>query len=226
MIRLLLPVLACALLPTAMAQTVPPAEIGLSATRLNEITRMLQQACEEKRIAGAVAAVSRHGRVGYLQAVAQRDLQSAVPMTNDTLFRIASMTKAITSAAVMSLVEDGAISLDAPISVYLPEFGDQHTDEPSIHDLLTHRSGLTYGWFGPAELDALYTNNGINHLFEPTEESLSQRVARIARLPLKFRPRTHAVPARTLTGSRALRATRGLRPYSVGSHRWLMPLSV
>lgn len=182
------------------AQTVPPEQIGLSAIGQERITNYLQRECDEQRIAGAVAAVSRHGRIGYLKAIGKQDLESGEPMREDSLFRIASMTKAITSAAVMSLVEDGVISLDDPVSQYLPEFGtprrifsDENSSETtgiSIHDLLTHRSGLTYGWFGPEELDAVYREQEINNLFEPTDETIGDRVSRIARLPLKFKPGT------------------------------------
>ena len=90
----------------AIAQTVPPEQIGLSAKGLQEITKYLQNECDENRVAGAVAAVSRHGRLGYMQAVGRSDLKSGARMRSDSLFRIASMTKAITSASVMSLVED------------------------------------------------------------------------------------------------------------------------
>ncbi|MEL6107609.1 MAG: serine hydrolase [Planctomycetota bacterium] len=172
------------------AQDVPPDEIGLSHQGLQKIETYLQRQCDEGRIAGAVAAVARHGRVGFLRAVGHRDLEFDVPMRADSLFRIASMTKAITSAAVMSLVEEGSISLDDPVSKHLPEFKRNQKGLPTIHDLLTHRSGLTYGWFGPEELDTIYRENKINHLFEPTAETMGDRVERIAKLPLKFEPRT------------------------------------
>ncbi len=189
--------ISIALPSTLIGQTTPPAEIGLSASRLDNITEYLQRQCNEGRVAGAVAAVSRYGRIGYLQAVGKHDLATNAPMHTDSLFRIASMTKAITSAAVMSLVEDDAISLDDPLSKHLPEFahlrlldGSKLTRQPTIHDLLTHRSGLTYGWFGPEELDAIYGRDRINHLFEPTPETIGDRVEKIADVPLKFQPGT------------------------------------
>lgn len=178
-------------------------EIGLSSEHLEQITDYLQQEVDAGRIAGAVAAVSRHGRVGYLQAVGDSDVESQRKMQTDSLFRIASMTKAITSAAVLSLVEDGALSLDDPLSLHLPNFANpsvlQSIDgdstatvaaerEPTIRDLLTHRSGLVYGWFGPEKLDAIYSRNQIPNLFEPTNETMGDRVNRIASVPLKFQP--------------------------------------
>ena len=178
-----------------------PAEIGLSTEALSDVTRLLQSHVVERKIAGAVAAVARHGRLGYLQAVGEQD--SDRKMTRQTLFRIASMTKAVTSAGIMSLVEDGKLSLNDPLSKYLPEFAAPTvlknvegsdvstvaaTGEPTIHDLLTHRSGLTYGWFGPEKLDSIYRQHNIPDLFIPTNEKLEQRVARIAKVPLKFQP--------------------------------------
>lgn len=178
-------------------------EIGLSNAKLQHITTYLQQEVDKGHLAGAVAAVARHGRVGYLQAVGHSDLATKQPMQTDSLFRIASMTKAITSAAVMSLIEDGKVSLDDPLSKHLPDFAKRRVlisvdgdstetvpavREPTIHDLLTHRSGLTYGWFGPEKLDAIYNHNKIPNLFEPTGETIGDRVARIAEVPLKFQP--------------------------------------
>ena len=204
-------VIATGFVLRASAQQTPkvnraePAEIGLSADALNNITAYLQKEVDDGRIAGAVAAVSRHGRVGYLHAVGNSDPATKQPMQTDSLFRIASMTKAITSAAVMSLVEDGVVSLDDPLSKFLPAFANrrvlQSVDgdsaetvaaerEITIHDLLTHRSGLTYGWFGPEKLDAAYRTNDIPNLFEPTAETIGARVDRMANVPLKFEPGT------------------------------------
>jgi putative heme-binding domain-containing protein len=188
------------------AQSIPleqtePTEIGLSTAGLERLTGMLEEQVESGKITGAVAAVARHGRVGYLQSVGNSDADTE--MTTDTLFRIASMTKAITSAGVMSLLEEGELSLDDPLSKHLPEFatprvlrsidGDDLSTmpalrEPTIHDLLTHRSGLTYGWFGPEKLDAIYREQNIPDLFVPISETLDARVGRIAKVPLKFQP--------------------------------------
>lgn len=180
-----------------------PTEVGLSASGLDEVTRLLQHHVDQGKITGAVAAVARHGRLGYLKAVGQRNSDDA--MSANTLFRIASMTKAITSAAVMSLVEDGKLSLDDPLSRHLPEFasprvlhnieGQELSTSPAkreatIHDLLTHRSGLTYGWFGPEKLDSIYRHQNIPDLFVPIEETLADRIQRVANVPLKSQPGT------------------------------------
>lgn len=194
---------AMALAEELPVEPITPMEIGLSPQRLSAITQMLQQEVESERVKGAVAVVARHGRIGYLQAVGRSSDDR--PMKSDTLFRIASMTKAITSAGVMTLVEDGRIALDDPLSKFLPEFastrvlkaidGEEMTTvdairTPTIHDMLTHRSGLTYGWFGPAKLDAVYREENITDLFVPVSESIGDRVHRIAKVPLKFQPGT------------------------------------
>ncbi len=192
--------------PTGALEVVPPAEIGLSASRLDAITSFLDGEVQAGRISGAVVAIARHGRLGYLQAVGHRNVEAGLPMQTDTIFRIASMTKAITSAGVMMLHEDGLLALDDPLSKFLPEFKDpqvladiegpdirlEHANrEPTIHDLLTHTSGLTYGWFGPEKLDELYRQQNIPDLFIPIDEPMASRVARIANVPLKFQPGTN-----------------------------------
>ena len=178
-----------------------PTEIGLSPSGLAKITELLQEEVRQGRIAGVVASVARHGRIGYLEAVGESTAN--VPMQQDALFRIASMTKAITSAAVMSLVEDGKLSLDDSLDKHLPEFSslklfvdgannkEGHQTairSPTIAELLTHRSGFAYGWFGPEEFDSIYRDLQIPDLFVPINESMADRVDRLAQAPLKFKP--------------------------------------
>lgn len=182
-------------------ESAAPTEVGLSPEGLANITQALQRHVDRREIAGAVAAIARHGRVAYLTAVGNRREDQA--MSTDTLFRIASMTKAITSAAVMSLVEEGKLTLDDPLSKHLPQFqsmrvlrtieGEDRSTvnairEPTMHDLLTHRSGLTYGWFGPEKLDAIYRQHDLTDLMVPIRETMGERVQRLSRVPLKFQP--------------------------------------
>ena len=178
---------------------------SLSREKLNVVTDLLRSEVQADRIAGAVAIVMHRGDIAYFEAVGQSDVAERTPMQKDAIFRIASMTKAITSAAVMVLVEEGKLSLNDSISKHLPRFADQRVlssldgDDTStvpvqrpatIHDLLTHRSGLTYGWFGPEKLDAIYRKQAIPDLFIPIHEKLANRVDRIATVPLKFQPGT------------------------------------
>src|ERR1700758_175717 len=141
--------------------TAKPESVGLSSERLERISRAVQRDIDDKRIAGAVTLVVRHGKVAWFKAQGTLDREAAKPMPNDAMFRLCSMSKAITSVAVMMLYEDGKFLLDDPISKYLPEFknskvlvkpatGEPYTipatKEITIRDLLRHTSGLTYNW--------------------------------------------------------------------------------
>ncbi len=180
-----------------------PEEVGLSPEKLDALTEYLQSEVEEGHIAGAVGVIARQGRVGYFEAIGKQDRDSGEAMKEESLFRIASMTKAITAAAVMSLVDDGRLRLDDPVSKYLPEFESMRVLEDlesdgldtvkaaspiTIHHLMTHTSGVPYGWFGPDKLDTLYRNSNISDVFVPVDETMRGRVFRIAASPLKHQP--------------------------------------
>src|SRR4051812_11270269 len=135
----------------------PPVAHGFSRASgpLDEATVLLKQAVAERKIAGAVAAVSHHGKTVYLESAGVQDLATGAPMTGRTLFRIYSMTKPVTAAAVMMLLEEGKFTLADPVSKYLPEFGDVRVAVTggaarppvraiSIADLLLHTSGLSH----------------------------------------------------------------------------------
>ena len=132
-----------------------PASVGLSPASLSEATDLLRRFVAEKKIAGAVAAVARKGKVAYLDPVGVQDLETRAPMTERSLFRIYSMTKPVTAAAVMMLHEAGRFSLTDPVSKYLAEFKDVRVALPvgasrppareiTIQDLLLHTSGLSH----------------------------------------------------------------------------------
>ena len=156
----LLVVLLAIAIGTAAAQTptprVAPETVGLSPARLADATALLQRYVDERKIAGAVAGVARNGKVGYLESVGVQDLQSRVPMTEQSLFRIYSMTKAVTAVAVMMLHEEGRFGLQDPVSKYLPEFAAVRvlnaadgTTRPAaspvtVEQLLLHTSGLSH----------------------------------------------------------------------------------
>jgi len=134
---------------------VSPESIGLSSSRLADATALLNRYVGEERIAGAVAAVARHGRVGYLDAVGVQDLETRAPMTERSLFRIYSMTKSVTAVAAMMLYEEHRFTLDDPIAKYIPEFTKVVVVDPSggtrqparpitVRDLLLHTSGLNH----------------------------------------------------------------------------------
>ena len=156
--------------PTARAQ-VPvgnPADVGLSAKRLERIGEMTQRAIDADRISGAVTVVARRGRIAHFEAHGLMDIAANAPMKEDTIFPIASMTKPVTGVAILMLVEEGKVRLSDPVSRFIPEFRDTkvampRTDaaggeggiytvpadrEVTVHDLITHTSGL--GSFGAA----------------------------------------------------------------------------
>src|ERR1700682_1607378 len=110
---------------TASAQHFPtakPESVGLSSERLERIATAVQRGIDDKQIAGAVTLVARRGRVAWLKAQGMMDREASKPMQTDAIFRICSMSKAITSLAVMMLYEEGNFLLDDPVSKYIPEF--------------------------------------------------------------------------------------------------------
>lgn len=133
-----------------------PASLGLAPDALADATALLEQFVADGRIAGGVAAIARHGQLGYLKAVGVQDLTARAPMTERSLFRIYSMTKAVTAVAVMMLHDEGRFRLDEPVSKYVPEFASVRVVETpgapprapvrpvTIEDLLLHTSGLNH----------------------------------------------------------------------------------
>ena len=161
-LRLALIAAACLALTTfAAAQDLAPAtpeSAGMSSDRLAEATQALQAHVNASNIAGVVAAVARHGRIVYFEALGQRDRETGDAIARDDLFRIYSMTRPITSTAVMMLWEEGRFQLDDPVSQYLPQFADQRVfadagapdlaqtrareGDITVRHLLTHTSGI------------------------------------------------------------------------------------
>jgi len=200
-------VLTLAGIATAAAQELPtakPESVGLSSDRLERITAKVQQTVDAKRIAGAVTLVARHGKVVYFKSQGSLDRESNKAMRNDAIFRICSMTKPITSVAVMMLYEEGKFLLDDPISQYLPEFKnpqvlvkpgngrDPYTipaaHEITVRDLLRHTSGLTYHW--NEDLGERYKEANVAHGLLPYDGTIEENVKRLAKLPLLFSPGT------------------------------------
>jgi CubicO group peptidase (beta-lactamase class C family) len=217
-VALVLPFLACDLAVLA-AEALPqalPDQVGLSQEKLARIDVLFQDHVARKQVAGVVGLVLRHRKTAYRGAVGMQDIEAGVPMSPDTIFRIASMTKPITSTAVMMLVEAGPIHLSDPISRYLPEFKFMQVATPrpkqndekastnsqngydlitayrpiTIRDLLTHTSGLSYRFHNDPVVGRLYTEGGICDGLSPCENSLADNVRRLARLPLAHQPGT------------------------------------
>jgi CubicO group peptidase (beta-lactamase class C family) len=186
-------------------ETPSGAAAGFSPHGLLRVGDYLRQEIAAGKIPGAVLLIQQHGHPVYFENFGVRDVVTKLPMTSDTLFRLYSMTKPITSVAAMMLVEDGRLSLDDPVAKYIPAFADLKVAvetrddkqapalqlEPlhrpiSIEDLLRHTSGLTYGFYGDSAVRRLYASAG---LFEGDFDN-AQFAERIARLPLAEQPGT------------------------------------
>jgi CubicO group peptidase (beta-lactamase class C family) len=196
--------LILAMTAAAVAQNLPtarPEAVGLSSERLERIGTAVQRDIDDKRIAGAVTLVIRHGKVAWFKAQGMMDREANKAMRPDAMFRICSMSKPITSVAVMMLYEEGYFLLDDPISKYLPEFknpkvlvkpalGEPYsipaTKEITIRDLLRHTSGLTYHW--NADLGSMYQNANVAHGLLQYDGTIEDNVKRLASLPLLFNP--------------------------------------
>jgi len=145
---------------------------GLSAARLTALTHAMQGYVERGEVAGVVSLVWRRGEIGYFEPLGLRDEAAQLPMERDTLFRIASMTKPVTSAAILMLIEEDRLALDTPVSSWLPELAAPSVlrdptgplDETellrapiTVLDLLTHRAGYAYHFTATGPLAEAYT---------------------------------------------------------------------
>ena len=175
--------------------TASPDSVGMSAAGLDGIRPAMQAYVDDGRVAGVMTLVARRGQVVNWDAVGLRDVEAADPLEADDIFRIYSMTKPITSVATMILVEEGTVTLGDPVATFIPEFGAVEVlaadgervapDRPiTIEHLLTHTSGLTYGFFGDAPVDRLYNESG----FFSRAEGLDDFARQAAALPLLASP--------------------------------------
>lgn len=189
------------------------AETAVAATtfsqeRLDRVGRTLQQYVDDGRIAGAVTLILRDGVPVYERAVGWSDKEAKAPMRNDTIFRIASQTKAITSAAALILLEEGKLSLQQPVSRYIPEFATTTVSvqvdgqtvvqpaqrEITIFDLLTHTAGISYG--GEERIAAEYEAKGlgpaagVGWYLVDKNEPVCATMQRLATLPFVAQPGT------------------------------------
>ncbi len=199
-------VLGC---PIVWGQGLPsaaPEDVGVSSERLARIDDYVERHLDAHHFAGAVTLVARHGQVVQFKAYGMQDIESGVPMSKDSIFRIYSMTKPITSVAVMMLFEEGRFLLNDPVSKYLPEFKDlevgvEEIDEAtgekvlttvpaerevSIRDLLRHTSGLTYGFWGKSAVDKMYLEKKVLS----KDDTIQATVAKLGTIPLKNQPGT------------------------------------
>jgi CubicO group peptidase (beta-lactamase class C family) len=183
---------------------VDPAEVGLDPERLGRIDRHFARYVDDGRLPGWLVTVSRHGRLAYVSRYGSRDLEAGLPVEPDTVWRIYSMTKPVTSVAAMMLYEEGAFELTDPVSAFIPSFAGAGvyaggsdlrqvtvpaTEPVRIWHLLTHTSGLTYGFHRVHPVDALYRAAGFEWAY-PRGMDLAGACDIWAGLPLLFQPGT------------------------------------
>jgi len=173
-----------------------PEDVGLSAARLYKIDHLTRDYIKRGRLAGTISLVARRGEIAHLTCQGKMDLEADKDMEEDTIFRIYSMSKPVTSVALMMLYEDGRFQLDNPVSRFIPSFKDlkvfsadgNHTvpeREMTIRDLLTHTSGLTYGFMQSTAVDAMYRDQGVEQ-----SKDLEEMITKLANIPLLFSPGT------------------------------------
>jgi CubicO group peptidase (beta-lactamase class C family) len=177
-----------------------PEEIGFSSSRLERLSAVLRDEIGRRRLPGAVALIARRGKLGFFESFGHRDAVSGTPMTTDSIFRIYSMTKPITSAAAMMLWEEGRFLLGDPIARYLPEFSDPTVAVArgtgiervpaeraiTIQDLLRHTSGLTYEFRGPGPVQKMYMAAKVHR----RSQTSADQVATLGAMPLMHQPAT------------------------------------
>lgn len=179
-----------------------PEAVGLSTERLSRIDKVMEAHVAQQKIAGGVTLLARHGKIAHLGVYGMQDVEASKPMTADTIFRIASMTKPITSVAVMMLYEEGHFQLYEPVSKFIPAFKEMFVLPPedaedsaqpvpatrqiTIWNLLTHTDGLTYHW--NERLGPKYAAADITHGLLQDESTLAEKMKILATIPLLHQP--------------------------------------
>jgi len=178
-----------------------PEAVGMNAARLERIRPVMQSYVDNKGYAGISTLVTRRGKVVYADQVGWQDREAGVPMSDDTIFRIYSMTKPIIYTALMTLYEEGRFQLIDPVAKFIPAFGatkvlnadgslsDQNPLRPmQVRDLMSHTSGLSYDFLEDFPVGALYREA---RLMNDASRSLEAVIDELARIPLAFHPGTN-----------------------------------
>lgn len=193
------------LLASPLAAQLPralPETVGMSTARLARIGPLLREAVDSAKVAGIVTLVARDGKLVAVDSAGYLDREDRTPMRSQAIFRLASMSKAVTSVAAMILVEEGRLLLTDPVARYIPEFRTMRvavnpgTDSArfesarrgmTVRDLLTHRSGITYG-FADGPVARMYRDSGVSDGIALDNLTNAENARRIARLPLVSQP--------------------------------------
>ncbi|MBI3849167.1 MAG: beta-lactamase family protein [Verrucomicrobia bacterium] len=176
--------------------SVAPESVGISSAKLEKVDKVIEDLIQQKKLAGTTVMIARHGKVVYSKTFGKMDLEADKPMRPDAIFRIYSMSKALTTAAALILYDEGKIKLNDPVSKYVPDFKSLKvwngagnvapTHEPTIRDLMRHTAGLTYGAFGDTPVDRLYREAKV---LNPNED-LKAMCEKLGKLPLLYDPGT------------------------------------
>ncbi len=201
-LAVLLVILATSALAQAPAVATPDT-LGMSAERLQRINTVMRDYVERGRIGGTVSLVLRGGRMAHLDAAGWLDRERQVPMRPDSIFRAASMSKAVTSVAVVMLIEEGRLMLGEPVSRYIPAFKDSTVAVPgpagrfgvvparreiTIRDLLTHTAGISYGQAPSLAADQYKAAGVQGWYFADKAEPVAAVIDRLAKLPFDAQP--------------------------------------
>jgi CubicO group peptidase (beta-lactamase class C family) len=177
-----------------------PESVGLSTDGVRDLAEGMRKAVDEGNLAGVVSALIRNGKLVHLDAHGYQDLENQIPVSEDTIFRIFSMTKPVTGVALMMLLEEGKFTLDDAVSRYIPELANLEvavedgpggfpvtepaTHEMTIRELMSHTGGLTYGMFSRSQVDSQYVAANILD----DSGTLKDMIDKLARIPLRQQP--------------------------------------
>lgn len=190
--------------PQSLVETVNPSEAGFYADSLQKVTGFLQAVVDSNKIPGAVAMIVKDGTIVYNQAVGMADIEEGEVMQTDHIFRLASMTKPVTTVAALMLAEWDSLDVNDPVSDYIPEFadiqvldsvnmsdttwtGEQVSSPVTIHHLITHTSGIAYG-FIDEQLGAVYRKGNVPDGTVMDGRTIAETMAALGDLPLKHEP--------------------------------------
>jgi CubicO group peptidase (beta-lactamase class C family) len=178
-----------------------PENVGFSSDRLQRLNRFLQGYIDDGKLAGIVTLLARKGAVFHHESFGKMSNETGVDMNTDSIFRIYSMSKAITSVALMKLHEEGGFQIDDPVSAFIPELGDlmvctgsgqagpiieRQKNPITIRQLLSHTSGLSYGFHKDTPVDQMYRDASINS----KDTDLATMMKKLGDLPLAYQPGT------------------------------------
>lgn len=198
--------LVCSTAITHAQDAATVSSLGFSPERLRRLDAVMQESVAKKEIAGGIMYIARNGQMVKLQAYGMQDIEAGKPMPTDAIFRIASMSKAVTTVAVMMLYEEGKFMLHDPVSKYIPAFANSVVAVPppagsapgvkyvtvpakrsiQIRDLLTHTAGLTYG--DGLAIEDYKKANLYYWYFANHDETIGEAINRLAKLPLHGQP--------------------------------------